>query len=80
MVVRVDREARLEVSCGHRAGEIGVYENGYKPDGVPNPSGTWKLLGTKISYSVDTPFFPNAMNYGQLGSTATLIFVIECHR
>ena len=36
MVVRLNREARLGVSCGHRAGENGVYGNGYKPDGVPN--------------------------------------------
>ena len=49
MVVRLDCEARLGVSYGHKAGEIGVYGNGYKPDGVPNASGSSKFLVTKIS-------------------------------
>ena len=42
MVVCLDCKARLGVSYGHRAGETGVYGNGYKPDGVPNASGLWK--------------------------------------
>ena len=50
MVIGLDREARLGVRCGHRAGEIGVYGNGYKSDGVPNASGSWTLLVTKISF------------------------------
>ena len=79
MVVCLDREARLGVSYGHRAGETGVYGNGYKPDGVPNASGSWKLLVAKISYSVDTPLFPNAMNSGQLGTEATPNFAMKCH-
>ena len=79
LVVCLDREERLGVSYGHRAGETGVYGNGYKPDGVSNESGWWKLLISKISYSVNTPLFRNAMNSGQRGGEAKLNFVMECH-
>ena len=79
MVACLDREARLGVSYGHRGGETGVYGNGYKPECVPNASGSWKLLVIKISYSVDIPLFPNAMNSGQRGGEAKLNSAIECH-
>ena len=49
MIVCLDREESLGVSYGHLAGETGVGGNGYKPDGVPNASCSWKLLVTEIS-------------------------------
>lgn len=79
MVVGPDCEARLGMSYGHKAGEIGVNGNGYKPDGFPNASGSSKLLVTKISYLVDTPLLPNAMNSGLRDSESTWNFAIECH-
>ena len=67
-LVRLDREAWLGESCGHRARENGVQGNSYKRNGVPNASGSWKLPVTKISYSLETRRFPNAMNSCQRGS------------
>ena len=79
MVVCLDHEESLGVSYGLRAGETGVYGNGYKPDGVSNESGSWKLLVSKISYSVNTPLFLDAMNSGQRGGESKLNFAMECH-
>ena len=76
-VVRLDREASLGVSYGHRVGEVGGYRNGYKPEGLPNTSGSLNLLASKISGSLDTPLYSDTMNRGQRSCEALLNVATE---
>ncbi len=79
MVVRLDREACLGGSYGHRVGENGGYRNGYKTDGLPNASGSLNLLSSKTSSSIDTPLYPNTMDSSQRSSEALLNAAAECY-
>ena len=78
-VVRLDREASLGGGYSHQVGEIGGHRNGYKPEGLPNTSGSLNLLASRISGSADTPLYPETMNRGQRSSEALLNVAAECY-
>ncbi len=78
-VVRLDREASLGVSYGHRVGEIGGYTNGYKPEDLPKAKGFLNLRATKISGAFDTPLYSDTMNRGQRSSEALLNVAAESY-
>ncbi len=78
-VVRLDREASLGGGYGHRVGEFGGHRNGYKPEGLPNTSGSLNSLASKVSGSVDTPLYPETMNRGQRSSEALVNVAAECY-
>ena len=79
MLVRHDHEAYPGVGYDHRVGDLSGYRNGYKPDGINNPSTSLNLLPSQISYSVNTPLYPSPMNRGQRSSEALLNVATECY-
>ena len=79
VVVRLEPEACLGVTCGHWVNEIDGYRNGYKPNIVSIPLGSLHFRASKISVSVETPLYANTLELGQWSSEALKNVAAECY-